>query len=147
MHIYLRTAAVMAAIATSGVFVSSADATPSQGVSGVILAKTTVGATDYILREITIAPGGSTGWHFHDGPLYVVVRSGILSHYGSDCRADGIRTPGAAFYERGDSGYVHIGRNRGVEPVVLDVLYTLPTGKPLSEDAPAPGCHLDGDDR
>jgi hypothetical protein len=35
---------------------------------------------------------------------------------------------------------VHIGRNLGTTPVVLDVLYVDPAGSPLSEDAPNPGC-------
>jgi hypothetical protein len=35
---------------------------------------------------------------------------------------------------------VHIGRNEGSVPVVLDVLYVLPHGSPFSEDAPNPGC-------
>jgi hypothetical protein len=38
---------------------------------------------------------------------------------------------------------VHIGRNLGDVPVVLDVLYVLhvlPHGAPLSEDAADPGC-------
>jgi len=30
----------------------------------------TIGTTEYALREITIAPGGRTGWHYHDGPVY-----------------------------------------------------------------------------
>ncbi len=32
--------------------------------------------------------------------------------------------------------------NRGAEQVILDVLYALPIGAPLSQDAPAPGCEL-----
>ncbi|WP_245813919.1 hypothetical protein [Rhodococcus marinonascens] len=27
-------------------------------------------------RRIEIAPGGTTGWHYHDGPVYVYVESG-----------------------------------------------------------------------
>jgi hypothetical protein len=36
--------------------------------------------------------------------------------------------------------HVHIGRNLGDTPVVLDVLYVLPHGSALPEDAPNPGC-------
>jgi hypothetical protein len=51
-------------------------ATPGTGVSGRILAKGTSpdgivissrGTTDVTVHEITIASGGSTGWHYHDG--------------------------------------------------------------------------------
>ncbi|MFI7675894.1 hypothetical protein [Actinophytocola sp. NPDC049390] len=40
--------------------------------------------------------------------------------------------------------HVHIGRSLGSTPVVLDVLYILPTGSPLSQDAPDPGCDDQG---
>jgi quercetin dioxygenase-like cupin family protein len=47
--------------------------------------QTTVDDTTYTLREITIQPGGGTGWHYHDGPLYAVVESGVLTHSAADC--------------------------------------------------------------
>jgi len=55
-----------------------ASATPGTGVSGTILAKGTSPngivvssreKTDVAVLEITIAPGGSTGWHYHDGQV------------------------------------------------------------------------------
>ncbi|MVU78096.1 cupin [Nocardia sp. ET3-3] len=117
-----------------------AAASPADGVTGTILGQTSIGGTDYILREITIAPGGSTGWHFHDGFVYGVVRSGVLSHYKADCALDGVYHAGESLVENASPDYVHIGRNSGSEPLVLDVLYTLPSHSPLSEDAPAPEC-------
>ena len=117
---------------------ATATATPSSGVTATILAQTTDGTTDYILREITIQPGGTTGWHYHDGTLYAFVKAGTLSHFGSNCESDGVHRTGAAFKE--PSNQVHIGRNLGKKPIVLEVLYVLPHGKPLSEDAPNPGC-------
>jgi hypothetical protein len=33
-----------------------------------------------------------------------------------------------------------LGRNLGDTPLVLEVVYIMPTGKPLAEDAPNPGC-------
>ena len=50
----------------------NASATPSTGVHGEILGQVTFDGKDYILRQITIDPGGSTGWHFHDGTLYAL---------------------------------------------------------------------------
>ncbi|PRC43277.1 cupin, partial [Mycobacterium sp. ITM-2017-0098] len=58
----------------------TAAATPSYGVSVVTLSQATVDGIDYITREITIAPGGSTGWHYHDPTVYGLVRSGTLTH-------------------------------------------------------------------
>ncbi|GAA1125177.1 cupin domain-containing protein [Kribbella jejuensis] len=138
------TRGVLAAVAAGGLAIglvpSVADATPSSGVTATIISKSTIGRTDYVLREITIQPGGTTGWHFHDGTLYAFVKAGMLTHSGSNCKTDGVYRAGAAFTEPSGSDHVHVGRNLGPKPLVLDVLYVLPTGSPLSEDAPNPGC-------
>jgi quercetin dioxygenase-like cupin family protein len=117
-----------------------ADATPASGVTGTIISQTNVGDTDYILREITIAPGGSTGWHYHDGTLYALVQQGTLTHNKADCSVDGVYPTGNTLVEPSGADHVHLGRNLGSTPVVLDVLYRTPAGSPLAEDAPNPGC-------
>jgi hypothetical protein len=63
----------------------SASASPPRGVTGTILTQATVGGKDYILREITVQPGRSTGWHYHDGTLYALVKEGTLTRTQSDC--------------------------------------------------------------
>jgi quercetin dioxygenase-like cupin family protein len=117
-----------------------ADATPARGVTAKIFWQHTVGGKDYVYREVTIAPGGSTGWHFHDGNLFGVVRQGTLTHNVHDCSIDGVYHTGQAIKEPSGADHIHIGRNLGDTPVVLDVLYIDPAGSPLSEDAPNPGC-------
>ena len=47
---------------------------------------------------------------------------------------------GSSISEPAGPEYVHIGRNLGTTPLVLDVLYVLPHGSPFAEDAPNPGC-------
>ncbi|WP_413807100.1 cupin domain-containing protein [Streptomyces sp. OE57] len=134
-------AAMIAALAATATLagVATAEATPAgPGVTGKTISQTTVGGRDYILRQITIPAGQSTGWHFHDGTLYGYVEKGTLSHFDSTCKSDGVYKSGSSLTE--PSGPVHIGRNLGTTPVVLDVLYVLPHGAPLSEDAPNPGC-------
>ncbi|MEY9962587.1 quercetin dioxygenase-like cupin family protein [Streptacidiphilus sp. MAP12-16] len=113
---------------------------PGPGVTGKVIAQTTVNGTDYILREITLPPGQSTGWHYHDGTLYGIVKHGTLSHFNATCASDGVYRAGSTILEAGGADHVHIGRNLGTAPVVLDVLYVLPHGAPFSEDAPNPGC-------
>ncbi|MEU2228187.1 cupin domain-containing protein [Streptomyces sp. NPDC018347] len=141
MRTALRTAVTAVLTAAAILTCGSAGATPpGPGVTGRILGQTTVGGTDYILREVTIPPGQSTGWHYHDGPLYGVVRQGTLSHFDSACASDGVYRTGASIREPSGSGYVHIGRNLGGTPLVLDVLYVLPHGSPFSRDAANPGC-------
>ncbi|MFF7238132.1 cupin domain-containing protein [Streptomyces collinus] len=141
MRIALRTAITGAVTAATVLTCGTAGATPAgPGVTARIVSQTTVGGTDYTLREITIPPGQSTGWHYHDGPLYGVVKQGTLSHFDSGCASNGVYRRGAPIKEPAGPGNVHIGRNLGDTPVVLDVLYVLPHGAPFSEDAPNPGC-------
>lgn len=125
---------------TAVLFPSSAAATPGDGVSAVLMSQATVDGHDYIMREITIEPGGSTGWHWHQGRLYGVIKEGTLTHDQSDCTVDGIYNAGDPITEATGPNHVHIGRNLGTTPVVLQVLYIDPAGAPLSVDAPDPGC-------
>lgn len=129
-------AAVCAGIAPP----ATAHATPPIGVTAVTLSKQTVGGKDYIVSEITVAPNGSTGWHTHQGEIYGVIKSGVLTHYGSDCQQDGVYGPGAAITDATGPEHVHLARNLGTTPLVLDVTYIDPAGAPTSDDAPNPGC-------
>jgi quercetin dioxygenase-like cupin family protein len=67
--------AIGAGIALAVMTPASVHATPSTGVSAVPLSKQTVDGKDYIVSDITIAPGGSTGWHTHRGEIYGVMKS------------------------------------------------------------------------
>lgn len=128
-------------VAFTGLGGGTAQATPGSGVTGTILAEWTVGGTDYVLREITVEPGGTTGWHYHDGTLYGVIARGTLTHHAADgCVLDGVYEAGDTIVEAPGTGNVHVGRNLGTEPLVLEVLYVLPAGAPLANDAPDPGC-------
>ncbi|RSD11734.1 cupin domain-containing protein [Amycolatopsis eburnea] len=118
----------------------TADATPGRGVSAVTLFDHVVGDTDYVLKEITLAPGGSTGWHYHPGQVTGYVKQGVLSHDDATCESDGVYHPGQVIAEASGPGYVHIGRNLGTTPVVLEVLYRSPAGQPLAVDQANPGC-------
>ena len=115
-------------------------ATPNIGLQVETLAQATVAGHDYVTKQITIAPGGSTGWHWHAGRVFGVIRSGTLTHDFSDCSVDGIYPPGAPITEESGPDHVHIGRNLGPEPVVMWVVYIDEAGAPLSVDAPNPGC-------
>ncbi|CAN5709780.1 cupin domain-containing protein [soil metagenome] len=124
----------------AGVTAAPVSATPSRGVNSWVMSQSSLDGVDYVLREIIIEPGGSTGWHFHDGRLYGVVKLGTLTHDTAGCTLDGVYNAGDSIAEDTGAGHVHIGRNLGTVPVVLQVLYINPAGKPLAEDAPDPGC-------
>jgi hypothetical protein len=137
-----------AALAVAAVCLpSTASATPPRDVEGTVIwqeldvpGQDETEAKDYVFREITVAPGGSTGWHSHQGRLLGHVKSGILMHNRADCSMDGLYFPGQDIIEDGGLDYVHIGRNVGPDPMVLQILYINPPGAPLSVDAPDPGC-------
>jgi quercetin dioxygenase-like cupin family protein len=118
----------------------TASATSAAGVEGSELWRTSSGGTDFVYRQITIAPGGSTGWHWHDGRLYGVINEGTLTHNAADCSVDGVYPAGAGIFEPSGADHVHIGRNLASTPLVMHVLYVLPAGSPLSEDATDPAC-------
>ncbi|MFJ6572721.1 cupin domain-containing protein [Streptomyces sp. NPDC091292] len=141
MHRTHRTKLTATAAALLGLTAAAGTAhatPPGPGVVGTVISRTTVGDTDYVLRVLTIPPGQATGWHYHDGTIHGFVRQGTLSHYDATCGSDGVYPAGTSITERPD--YTHIGRNLGTEPLVLEVLYVLPHGAPLSQDAPNPGC-------
>ncbi|MFD4561198.1 cupin domain-containing protein [Streptomyces sp. NPDC058469] len=141
MRTAFRTAVTGSVAAATLLIGGTAQATPAgPGVTARLISQTTIGDTDYTLREITIPPGQATGWHYHDGPLYGFIKQGTLSHFDSSCASDGVYRAGSPIQEPAGSGNVHIGRNLGNTPLVLDVLYVLPHGAPFSEDAPNPGC-------
>lgn len=126
----------------------AAQATPGSGVTATVLAQgaaddgfrlQTRGPSEFVVRHITIEPGGSTGWHYHPGTLLAVVQSGTLTRVDADCRTV-VSAAGQSLVEPSGSRHVHIGRNLGTEPVELYVTYVNPVGSPLSVDAPDPGC-------
>jgi mannose-6-phosphate isomerase-like protein (cupin superfamily) len=118
----------------------TAFATPSAGTEAVTISQAAVDGIDYITREITIQPGGSTGWHYHDGRVFGVVREGTLTHNKADCTVDGVFGAGAPITEESGPNNVHIGRNLEPIPLVMWVVYIEPAGTPLSVDAPDPSC-------
>jgi quercetin dioxygenase-like cupin family protein len=133
-------APVVAAVLAVLIAVPPRAGAASHGLQSTVLWQTSADGTDYVLREITIAPGGSTGWHWHDGRLYGVIKQGALTHNMSDSSIDGIYQTGDSIAEPSGADHVHIGRNLGSTPLVMQVLYINPAGSPLSEDAPDPGC-------
>lgn len=118
----------------------SASATPSIGVEARILSQSTLDGQDFITKELVIAPGGSTGWHWHPGQVYGVIRAGTLTHYGSDCMVDGVYPTGGTITEQSGPGYIHLGRNLGPDPLVMWVGYIEPAGSPQANAVPNPGC-------
>jgi quercetin dioxygenase-like cupin family protein len=136
IRVFLASLVVSGAVMTA----SPAHATPGHGVTAEVVWQWTVDDTDYVLREITIVPGGSTGWHRHPGLVFANVRQGTLTHRMADCVTVRRYEKGESLMEQPEEPLAHLGENRSGRPLILDVVYATPKGVPLSTDAPDPGC-------
>jgi quercetin dioxygenase-like cupin family protein len=98
---------------------------------------------DTAVQQVTIDPGGHTGWHTHPGATFVAVTAGegTLHHAGragTGCPGHKY-APGSGFFQH--AGDVHTLRNEGTVPLVVHALYVLPPGTPntsIRTDQPQP---------
>jgi quercetin dioxygenase-like cupin family protein len=124
-------------------------ATPPSGLTNLPLARGTdvshgtiplqVG-TDVTMAQITVVPGGSSGWHSHPGGAIIIVKQGELTVYraiGSRCEIS-TYSAGQAFVER--PGEVDQVINTGTVPYVLYVTFPrVPEGDSARIDEADPG--------
>jgi mannose-6-phosphate isomerase-like protein (cupin superfamily) len=95
---------------------------------------------DTAFQQLTIPPGGYTGWHTHPGPTFVAVAEGegTLYHGMSGCPATKYAANGGFLQPQTE---VHNMRNEGSKPLVLWAFYALPPGTPntgIRVDQPQP---------
>jgi len=95
------------------------------------------GPIDIVVRQHDYAPGGSTGWHQHPGPIFITVTKGQLTYYEAD---DPTCTPhvvsaGQAFVDTGDGHFV---RNETSQPAQDISVITAPVGGAFRTELPAP---------
>lgn len=93
-------------------------------------------ASDVMVLQITIAPGGAAGWHTHSGTGFLVnAGPGTLTNViGDDCMVREYG-PGDAFLDPGHNE-VHAARNLSDQNVVLIATFIGVQGGPVT---PAPG--------
>ena len=91
-----------------------------------------------LTQELTIHPGGSTGWHSHPGPVLVTVKSGIFRYQETDCSYIDY-SAGQTILDPGN-GHVRIGRSVGTVDLELSVTYLIPPGVAPRIDEPATDC-------
>jgi len=98
-------------------------------------------ACDTVVQQVTINPGGQTGWHTHPGPTFVAIAQGEGTLYHSDqagCPGHKFGTSSGFFQPSGD---IHLLRNEGSTPLVLYAFYVLPprtANTAIRTDQPAP---------
>ena len=102
----------------------------------------TKSSVDFVTQQIVIAPGGSTGWHGHPGPVLVTIKSGEMTLvYADDSSCEGrIYKAGESFVDRGDET-IHNALNRGSANLEFWATYLVPgaPGTPARVDAVSPG--------
>jgi len=95
--------------------------------------------TDIHVTEGVADPnGGTTGWHAHPGPVFVLVKSGAVTAYSGDdptCTGQ-TYTAGMSFIE---GTRPHILRNEGVLHAEIVAVFFVPAGQARRIDVAAPG--------
>ncbi len=96
------------------------------------------GATlDFVTAEITIRPGGETGWHSHPGIVQAIFVEGTATVYFAEAPCDGEEfSAGQVLVEH--PGHVEIARNRGNKNVRVIATFIVPHGSPFRVGAAAP---------
>jgi hypothetical protein len=98
---------------------------------------------DIVVRTHDYAPGGSTGWHSHPGPIFITVIEGEVTFYERDdpaCKPT-VVSKGHGYV---DTGHGHIGRNESGAPAKDVTVIFAPVGKPFRAelDHPNTACKL-----
>jgi mannose-6-phosphate isomerase-like protein (cupin superfamily) len=98
------------------------------------------GPCDIAFQQLTIAPGGHTGWHTHPGPTFVAVAQGegTLYHGVTGCSAHKY-APNSGFFQ--PTTEVHNFRNEGSTQLTVFGFFMLPSGTPntaIRTDQPQP---------
>jgi len=157
---------VTAVAAVVAAYAGTVRATPAQGFSGKTLATAkfgnisthvqtqdpqfwnmvmqTRGSSDLYVQENTWQPGGSTGWHTHPGPSFIIVTEGSVTVYDGDdptCTPhvySATDTAHKSFIDIG-GGDVHIVRNETNAVAKAIAVQFVPAGAIRRVDMPAPG--------
>ena len=93
---------------------------------------------DIEVSNQTGAPNGSTGgWHYHPGPVFVLVKSGVATLYDAVGLGCTVRTfpAGSAFIEGTNP---HALRNEGPAPLEITAVFFVPAGSPRRIEAAVP---------
>jgi quercetin dioxygenase-like cupin family protein len=101
-------------------------------------------AGEVLVQEITIAPGGTTGWHSHPGPVVAIVKAGALRYVREELGVclETVYPAGTAFVDPGQA-HAHTAFNRGSENLVVYATYfdvPATTSPRIDEPVAAPAC-------
>ena len=122
--------------------VARAQASPEAAPAPASSALTLGGPADVTMQVARYEPGHSSGWHSHTGMHAVMVLSGSVTFYDSQCQGRSYG-PGDIYVGGQD---LHVARNDTAEPVEMSVAYLFPATRPhttfhVASPAPA-GCDV-----
>lgn len=97
------------------------------------LSMQTAGPQDFRIQQVTIDPGGDSGWHTHPGYEYTIVKAGeVVFEKAGACTPRTVKAGDAIFI----SGSLrHRAHNAGTVPAELWVTYTLAPDHPVRIDS------------
>jgi quercetin dioxygenase-like cupin family protein len=98
------------------------------------------GPSDVLQTQLLFQPGGETGWHYHPGPVVVVIKSGALTEtHSNGCVT--VHPVGSVFFEKQDEVHNAANQTGGVTEVYATFLS--PAGAPPLIPTANPGgvCH------
>jgi hypothetical protein len=87
---------------------------------------------DLVVRTHDYAPGSTTGWHSHPGPVFITVLEG----YDDPTCTPTVVSAGEGYV---DTGHGHIGRNETGSPARDVTVIVAPVGQPFRGELSAPG--------
>lgn len=104
-----------------------------QGITVDVLHEAPLSVSDSLMSvtiRATFAPGGTTGWHLHDGDERAVVLEGQLEIHGADGMVRRVEA-GQAYENR--QHVIHETVNAGDAPAVIIATFILPLGARITE--------------
>ena len=94
------------------------------------------GSNDVLQTELIFQPGAQVGWHYHPGPVVVVIKTGALTEIHSDgCIT--VHPQGSVFFEKKDE--IHNAINETGQVAEVYATFLSPAGAPPLIPVPNPG--------
>ena len=153
---FVAAAGLLALTVVGGTIGGTAGATAPTGATTETLSRATItgtykvhidginlhlkGPVDIATVRVTLAPGGSLGWHSHPGATLVAVTSGTVTRVNApDCTEEAV-SAGQGFTE--EPNLVHNLLNKTTATAETIATFVVPVGAPLRVDEAAPpGCN------
>ena len=98
------------------------------------------GPSDALTAELVFQPDAETGWHYHPGPVVVVVKSGALTETHSDGCVT-VHPAGSVFFEKKDVVHNAANQTGGVTEVYATFLFPEGTQPLIPAANPGGVCH------